>query len=279
MGKLKLKTKTSKKCLHTVSFSIKINLFVSYQLILVFPFHFFLFRTFISSWRDHHHPHGSDLVVHPDYTPFRFADPHHHYDLTPSYYNDTGVDPYGSSSTAAAAAASVYSPYMVRHHSPPPTNSNSPSIKPETAVTAAALQSALSLSTPMNVNVSMNFNSHNIQYANGYNMPTASVNLSYEPFYASNRYQTPPPYHHHYHHSSIPSKIKNRFDSTMTKSTMFLSSTGNYDYKDLSKLYGFFPTSASSTGSNEKRKYIIFYLCFKKLAFGNNAINFRIQRS
>ena len=69
-------------------------------------------------------------------------------------------------------------------------NSNSPSIKPETAA-AAALQSALSLSTPMNVNVSMNFNSHNIQYsATGYNVqhPSTNINLPYEPFYNSNRY-------------------------------------------------------------------------------------------
>ncbi|CAF0909019.1 unnamed protein product [Rotaria sp. Silwood1] len=217
--------------------------------------------SFISSWRDHHHPHPHDLVVHHDYTPFRFSDPHHHhhhhYDPTASYYADTAMDSYGSSS---AAAASLYSPYMVHHHSPPPTNSNSPSIKPETAVTAAALQSALSLSAPMNVNVAMNFNAHNIQYTNGYNIPTASssttsattANLPYEPFYGSNRHQVTSPYHHH---NSMPSKIKNRSDPATMKQAMLLSATANYDYKGLSKLCEFFPTpsSSSSAGSNEKR--------------------------
>ncbi|CAF2435981.1 unnamed protein product [Rotaria sp. Silwood2] len=217
--------------------------------------------SFISSWRDHHHPHPHDLVVHHDYAPFRFSDPHHHhhhhhYDPTSSYYTDTAMDSYGSSSAAAAAAASMYSPYMVHHHSPPPTNSNLPSIKPETAVTAAALQSALSLSAPMNVNVSMNFNAHNIQYANGYNIPTASssattaTNLPYDPFYSSNRHQVTPSYHHH---NSIPSKIKNRSDPTTMKQAMLLSASTNYDYNGLSKLCEFFPTPSSSTGSNEKR--------------------------
>jgi hypothetical protein len=221
-----------------------------------------LFRSFISSWRDHHHPHPHDLVVHHDYTPFRFTDPHHHhhnpYDPTSSYYADAAMDSYASSS-AAAAAASVYSPYMVHHHhhSPPPTNSNSPSIKPESAASAAAaLQSALSLSTPMNVNVSMNFNAHNIQYASGYNVPnpsgTGTTNLPYDPFYNSNRHHPiTSPYHHH---NSIPSEMKTRSDSVTSKQAMLLSAAATYDYKDLSKLCEFFPTPSSSTGSNEKRK-------------------------
>ncbi len=222
-----------------------------------------MFRSFISSWRDHHYPQPHDLVVHHDYSPFRFSDPHHHhyYDPTSSYYTDAAMDSYASSS-AAAAAASVYSPYMVHHHSPPPTNSNSPSIKPETSVTAAAaLQSALSLSTPMNVNVSMNFNSHNIQYATGYNVPTpsaATTNLSYEPFYGSNRHSVPSSaYHQHHHHNSMPLEIKNRSDPVTTKQAMLLSAAATYDYKDLSKLCEFFPTPSSSTGSNEKRKYVL----------------------
>lgn len=222
-----------------------------------------MFRSFISSWRDHHHPHPHDLVVHHDYAPFRFSDPHHHphYDPAVSYYNDPAMDSYGPSSAAAAAAASMYSPYMVHHHSPPPTNSNSPSIKPETAVTAAALQSALGLSAPMNVNVSMNFNGHNIQYSNGYNIPTASsstaTNLPYEPFYSSNRHQVNSPYHPQ---NSIPSKIKNRSDPAAMKQAMLLSATGNYDYKGFSKLCDFFPTPppSSSTTSNEKRKCVVF---------------------
>lgn len=169
------------------------------------------------------------------------------------------MDSYGPSS-AAAAAASMYSPYMVHHHSPPPTNSGSPSIKPETAVTAAALQSALSLSSPMNVNVSMNFNSHNIQYSNGYTIPTASsssstaptANLPYEPFYGSNRNSVASPYHH----NSMQSKVKNRSDPAAMKQAMLLSATSAYDYKDLSKLCEFFPAPASTStnGSNEKRK-------------------------
>jgi hypothetical protein len=218
-----------------------------------------LFRSFISSWRDHHHPHPHELVVHHDYTPFRFTDPHHHhhhhYDPTASYYADAAMDSYASSS---AAAASVYSPYMVHHHSPPPS-SNSPSIKPETAATtAAALQSALSLSSPMNVNVSMNFNSHNIQYATGYNVPTPTANLSYEPFYGSNRHPvTSSSYHHH---NSMPSEIKNRSDPVATKQAMLLSAAATYDYKDLSKLCEFFPTPSSSAGSNEKRKYVLYFI-------------------
>ncbi|CAF3885828.1 unnamed protein product [Rotaria magnacalcarata] len=221
--------------------------------------------SFISSWRDHHHPHPHDLVVHHDYAPFRFADPHHHhhhYDPTASYYHDTPMDSYGPSSTAAAV--SMYSPYMVHRHSPPPTNSNSPSLKSDSTVTTAALQSALGLSSPMNVNVSMNFNAHNIQYSNGYNMPTASssssatANLPYEPFYGSNRHQVTSPYHSH---NSIPSKIKNRSDPSTMKQAMLLSATGNYDYKGLSKFCDFFPTpsSSSSTASNDKRNELHWF--------------------
>jgi hypothetical protein len=217
-----------------------------------------LFRSFISSWRDHHHPHPHDLVVHHEYTPFRFTDPHHHhhYDPTASYYADAAMDSYASSS---AAAASLYSPYMVHHHSPPPNNSHSPSIKPEQAVTAAAaLQSALSLPPPMNVNVSMNFNAHNTQYITGYNGPTPSTtaaNLSYEPFYSSNRH--PVTSASYYHHNSIPTEMKNRSDPVTTKQAMLLSAAATYDYKDLSKFCDFFPTPSSSTGSNEKRKYVL----------------------
>ena len=143
---------------------------------------------------------------------------------------------------------------MVHHHSPPPTNSNSPSIKHENA--AAAFQSALGLSTPMNVNVSMNFNSHNIQYTNGYNVPTVSTapnsNLPYEPFYSSNRHPIPSATYHNHHSSDM----KTRSDSMSSKQAMILSAA-SYDYKDLSKLCDFFPTPSSSTGSNEKRKYVV----------------------
>ena len=161
---------------------------------------------------------------------------------------------YAASSAVAAAAASVYSPYMVHHHhSPPPTNSNSPSMKSENAVTA--LQSALALSTPMNVNVSMNFNSHNIQYGTGYNVPSSngSGNIGYEPFYSSTRHTVPPGYHHH--HNSIASELKHRTDPVTSKQAMLLSATAPYDYKDISKFCDFFPTpSSSSAGSTEKRK-------------------------
>lgn len=210
-----------------------------------------LFRSFISSWRDHHHPHPHDLVVHHDYSPFRFSDSHHHhYDPTASYYTDAAMDSYASSS----AAASVYSPYMVNHHhhhSPSPTNPHSPTIKPETAA-AAALQSALTRAAPMNVNVSMNFNSHNIQYTTGYNVPPTPVsstsNLPYDPFYGSTAY-------HPHHHTSIPLEMKPRSDPITSKQTMLLSAAATYDYKDLSKLCEFFPTPSSSVGSTEKRKY------------------------
>lgn len=182
------------------------------------------------------------------------------------------MDSYAASSAAAAAAVSVYSPYMVHHHhhhpSPPPNSTtNSSSIKPETAVTA--LQSALGLSNPMNVNVSMNFNSHNIQYATGYNLPpsTSSSNLSYDSFYSSNRHSIPSPYHHshhphHPHHNGMTSEMKHRTDPMAAKQAMLLSAAANsYDYKDLSKLCEFFPTPTSSAGSstssslNDKRKY------------------------
>jgi hypothetical protein len=213
-----------------------------------------LSRTLLSSWRDHHHAHPHDLVAHHDYNPFRFPDPHHHhhhhYDPTAAYYADAAMDSYAASS--AAAAASVYSPYMTHHHSPPPNNSGSPSIKPESAVTA--LQSALGLSTPMNVNVSMNFNSHNIQYSTGYNVPSAgSANLAYDPFYNANRHSIPSTYHHH---TSLGSDSKHRSDSMSTKQAMLLSAGTGYDYKDFSKLCEFFPTpsSSSSAGSGEKRK-------------------------
>jgi hypothetical protein len=162
------------------------------------------------------------------------------------------MDSYASSS--AAAAGSVYSPYMVHHHSPPQTNSNSPSIKPETTVTA--LQSALSLTAPpMNVNVSMNFNSHNIQYTNGYNAPqpmaATTANLSYEPFYGLNRHPVTSSFHHH---NPMSSEMKNRSD----KQAMLLSAAAGYDCKDLSKLCEIFPTPSSSASSNEKRKYVLF---------------------
>jgi hypothetical protein len=228
-----------------------------------------LFRSFISSWRDHHHPHPHDLVVHHDYTPFRFTDPHHHhhhYDPTASYYTDAAMDSYASSS--AVAAASVYSPYMVHHHSPPLTNSNSPSIKPETAVTAAAaLQSALSLSNPMNVNVSMNFNSHSVQYSAGYGTnsnPSNFGNSPYETFYN-------PTGTSHYPFTNHSPEIKsNRSSSYLpndpvaTKQAMLLSAAANYDYKDLTKFCDFFPTPSPTTSmnTNDKRTYVrlFFYV-------------------
>lgn len=176
------------------------------------------------------------------------------------------MDSYASSS-AAAAAASVYSPYMVHHHhSPSPTNATSPTIKPETAVTAtAALQSALGIPTPMNVNVSMNFNSHNIQYTTGYNVPPATAsstsNLSYDPFYGSTRHSVPSTAYHPHHHPSIPLEMKTRSDPVASKQSMLLSAAATYDYKDLSKLCEFFPTPSSSTSSTEKRKYDENFSC------------------
>ena len=225
----------------------------SYQCVFFNKKIFLLFRSFISSWRDHHHPHPHELVVHHDYSPFRFSDSHHHhYDPTAAYYTDAAMDSYASSS----AAASVYSPYMVHHHhSPSPTNLNSPTIRPETAA-AAALQSALTRAAPMSVNVSMNFNSHNVQYTTGYNVPSATVsstsNLPYDPFYGSTRHSVPSTAYHHHHHPSIPLEMKPRPDPMTSKQSMLLSAATNYDYKDLSKLCEFFPTPSSSA---EKRKY------------------------
>ncbi|CAF4941331.1 unnamed protein product, partial [Rotaria magnacalcarata] len=74
-----------------------------------------------------------------------------HYDPTASYYTDAAtaaaIDSYTSS-------AGTYSPYMVHHHHSPPSSgsatTSSPSIKPERAAAAVALQSALNLPTPMN---------------------------------------------------------------------------------------------------------------------------------
>jgi hypothetical protein len=141
---------------------------------------------------------------------------------------------------------------MVHHHSPPSSataTTSSSSIKPETAA-AAALQSALGLSTPMNVNVSMNFNSHSVQYSAGYgngSNPTNFVNSPYETFYN-------PTGTSHYPFTTHSPEIK-------SNRSMLLSAT-NYDYKDLSKLCDFFPTPTSSStpmNTNEKRKYGISF--------------------
>jgi hypothetical protein len=173
------------------------------------------------------------------------------------------MDTYtASSAAAAAAAAAVYSPYMVHHHSPPPLNPNPASIKADTTV--AAFQSALALSTPMNVNVSMNFNSHNIQYSTGYNLPStaSSSNIPYDSFYGANRHSIPSNYPHA-HHNSMSSEMKHRTDLVTAKQAMLLSAAAatSYDYKEISKLCDYFPTPASSssastsTGAGEKRKY------------------------
>ncbi|CAF1557343.1 unnamed protein product, partial [Adineta ricciae] len=185
--------------------------------------------SFISPWHDRQHSH--------EYTPFRFPDPHHHYDPTSSYYPDAAtaaaaIDSYTSSATS-------YSPYMVHHHSPSAANTtaisttanSSSSVKPETS-TAAALQSAFSLSTPMNVNVSMNFNSHSVQYAPGYgsNMnPSASFSATpYDPFYASSAAS-----HYPFTNHSPELKSSRSSDPVTTKQAMFLSAAAaNYDYKD-----------------------------------------------
>lgn len=215
----------------------------------------YLNRSFISSWRDHHpHPH--------EYTPFRFSDTHHHhhpYDPTSSYYTDAA--------TAAAALDSYtsstgnYPPYMGHHHSPPSATTSSPSIKPETAA-AAAIHSALGLSTPMNVNVSMNFNSHSVQYSTGYGSNSTGTNFGnspYETFYN-------PTGTSHYPFTNHSPEIKSNrsssylpSDPVATKQAMFLSAAAaNYDYKDLTKFCDFFPTPSPSTPmhSTEKRTYV-----------------------
>ncbi|CAF1568974.1 unnamed protein product [Rotaria sp. Silwood1] len=220
--------------------------------------------SFISSWRDHHHhPH--------EYTPFRFSDTHHHhYDPTSSYYTDAAtaaaIDSYTSST-------GTYSPYMVHHHHSPssssiPTTTNSSTIKPERTVAAVALQSALNLPSPMNVNVSMNFNSHSVQYSTGYGTNsngTNFVNSPYDTFYN-------PTNTSHYSFTNHSPEIKTnrssnylQTDPVTTKQAMFLSAAAvasNCDYKDFSKLCDFFPTPSSSSSStttqintNDKRNH------------------------
>jgi hypothetical protein len=150
---------------------------------------------------------------------------------------------------------------MVHHHSPP--TSSSTSIKPDSYAAAAALQSALSLSTPMNVNVSMNFNSHSVQYNTGYGTgPTAPnfVNSPYETFH------NPSGTSHYPFTNHSPEMKPNRSSSYLpsdpvaTKQAMLLSAV-NYDYKDFSKFSDLFPTPSSSStpiNTNERRKYEVF---------------------
>ncbi len=152
------------------------------------------------------------------------------------------MDSY-TSSTAS------YSPYMVHHHSPSTTSAtqNSSSIKPETAA-AAALQSALSLSTPMNVNVSMNFNSHSVQYNTGYGTNSSTTNFSNSPYETFYNPSGPT----HYPFTNHSPEIKS---NPVTSKQAMLLSAANYDYKDLSKLCDFFPTS-TPMNPNEKRTYV-----------------------
>jgi len=205
-------------------------------------------RTFISPWRDHHsHTH--------EYPPFRFPDSHHHYDPTSSYYTDAAT---AAAIDSYAASAGTYSPYMVHHHSPPSASTSSPSIKPENA--AAALQSALSLSTPMNVNVSMNINSHSIQYSTGYGSNGNATNFTsspYETFYnpaASSHY----PFANHSPEMKTSRSSAYLPNDSAAKQAMLLSAAAaNYDYKDLTKFCDFFPTTSTATATpmntNEKR--------------------------
>ncbi|CAF1360910.1 unnamed protein product [Rotaria sordida] len=212
--------------------------------------------SFISPWRDHHHhPH--------EYTPFRFSDTHHHYDPTASYYTDAATAAAIDSYTSSTA---TYSPYMVHHHSPSSSmvaTTSSPSIKPERAAAAVALQSALSLPPPMNVNVSMNFNSHSVQYTSGYGNGSSTanfVNSPYETFYnptGTSHYTFPN------HSPEIKSNRSSNYlqsDPVTTKQAMLLSAAAaNCDYKDFSKLCDFFPTPSSSSSTqmntNEKRNH------------------------
>jgi hypothetical protein len=157
---------------------------------------------------------------------------------------------------------------MVHHHSPPSATTSSPSIKPETAA-AAALQSALSLSTPMNVNVSMNFNSHSVQYATGYGTNSNTTNFGnspYETFYNPTGTSHYPFTNHSPEIKSNRSSSYLSSDPVTTKQAMLLSAAANYDYKDLTKFCDFFPTPSSSTpmNTNDKRKYEQKFLFFIK---------------
>lgn len=147
---------------------------------------------------------------------------------------------------------------MVHHHSPPSASTSSPSIKPENA--AAALQSALSLSTPMNVNVSMNINSHSIQYSTGYGSNGNATNFTsspYETFYnpaASSHY----PFANHSPEMKTSRSSAYLPNDSAAKQAMLLSAAAaNYDYKDLTKFCDFFPTTSTATATpmntNEKR--------------------------
>jgi hypothetical protein len=149
---------------------------------------------------------------------------------------------------------------MVHHHSPPSATTSSPSIKPETAA-AVALQSALSLSTPMNVNVSMNFNSHSVQYTAGYGANSNVTNFGnspYETFYNPTGTSHYPFTNHSPEIKSNRSSSYLQPDPVATKQAMLLSAAANYDYKDLTKFCDFFPTPSPSTpmNTNDKRPYI-----------------------
>ena len=149
---------------------------------------------------------------------------------------------------------------MVHHHSPPSATTSSPSIKPETAA-AAALQSALSLSAPMNVNVSMNFNSHSVQYSTGYGTNSNGTNFGnspYETFYNPSGTSHYPFTNHSPEIKSNRSSSYLPTDPVATKQAMLLSAAANYDYKDLTKFCDFFPTPspATSMNTNEKRAYV-----------------------
>ena len=262
----KLKTKNKKKLRKKIITKVQRNQIIERRkrkeklcshLFLINSFSLFINNSFISPWRDHH-PH--------EYTPFRFTDNHHHYDPTVPYYSDAATAAAIDSYTSSAAAA-AYSPYMVHHHSPPSTaaTTSSPSIKSETAAAAAALQSALSLPTPMNVNVSMNFNSHSVQYTAGYGSGSNAANFNNSPYETFYHPTGPSHYPFATHSPEIKSNRSTSYlqaDPVTTKQAMFLSAAAaNYDYKDLSKLYDFFPTpsSSSSTSMNtyDKRKYIL----------------------
>jgi hypothetical protein len=153
---------------------------------------------------------------------------------------------------------------MVQHSSPLAATSQSSPIKSETA----NLPAALTLGNPMNVNVSMNFNSHNLQYTtSGYGPNSAATNFPsspYEPFYS-----TTPNGHYPFVNHSMENKTHRTISSSSSsclptdpvssKQAMFLSAAAaaaaaNYDYKDLSKLCDFFPTSSSPMTTNDRRK-------------------------
>ncbi|CAF1298476.1 unnamed protein product, partial [Didymodactylos carnosus] len=189
--------------------------------------------SFISPWRDRDQQSFTDLHDSLRMLPPTFYDPtgHHH-------------THYDNSSSTVPSSASCYSTTsdpldpLSQHHYNYPSYAHHSLIKPEPPQSSISPTTAITLPTPMNVNVSMNFNSHSVQYTSypssfGFTNPS-TPSLQYDQFYR---------HHHHHHGADVKHPLLQQSAADATKQ-MFLSSVGaGYDYKDISKLCDLFPTS------------------------------------